>query len=268
MANTPAPGAPEDGTPTPAEAEAITNVLEDDESANESTPDGGEPSQGAEAEPKGEDESADDGDDSGENQDDDQKDDQEADETDDQEDQDQDEKPVDPKEEARRRYADRQRQIQERRSRIESTGQEYIQAGEDEYDQRIRAMEVEAYSNKVEANENSLITEFERVKANPELEIFNPESPNFNQKVYEKTLRDYNAGYVQYDSQGNIVEVKGSLFEHFKETAELLSGATNAGKIQQVRSSRQMRANADPAPAAPPKGEKADPIMDVLTDDE
>jgi hypothetical protein len=174
----------------------------------------------------------------------------------------------DPKEEARRRYEERQRVIAERRERVQSQTQDYVQQGEDEYDQRLRSMEVEQYTAKIENTENSLVTEFERVKANPDLQIFNPDNKDqFNEKAYDKALRDYNAGYVNYDTNGNMVGLKGSLFEHLTETAELLSGAVKNGQVQQVRATRKMRSNADTKPAAQPKESTKDPILEALLSD-
>jgi len=175
---------------------------------------------------------------------------------------------VDHKEEARRRYEERQAAIQERRERIQNSGQEYIKAGEDEYDQRLRAMEVDRFNELVENNETKLINEFERAKSNPDLQIFNPENREaFNEKAYAKAIKDFNAGYLQYDQQGNIVQVKGSLFEHLTETAELLRGAVQSGAVQQVQASRKMKASADPKPAAPRREAQKDPILEALSSD-
>lgn len=175
---------------------------------------------------------------------------------------------VDPKEEARRRYEERLAAKAERQQRVLAQTKDYVEGSEDEYDQRLRAMEVEQYTAKIENTENTLITEFERVKANPDLQIFNPENKEaFNPKAYDKAIRDYNAGYVQYDQFGNMIGTKGSLFEHLTETAELLQGAVKSGAVQQVRATRKMRSNADTKPAATPKETAKDPILDVLTSD-
>lgn len=175
---------------------------------------------------------------------------------------------VDPKEEARRRYEERQRVIQERRQRVENQTEDYVKQGEDEYDQRLRAMEVQQYSALIENNENQLITEFERVKANPDLQVFNPENKElFNEKIYDKAMRDYNAGYIGYDQNGNMTEIKGSLFEHLTETAELFQGAVKSGAVQQVRAAKNMQTTADSKPAATPKETVKDDILDILKSD-
>jgi hypothetical protein len=175
---------------------------------------------------------------------------------------------LDPKEEARRRYEERQKAIQERNARIAEQNKDYLEKSTDEYDQRLRQMEVQQYSTLIENNENTLIGEFERVKANPDLQIFNPENKEaFNEKAYNKAVRDYNAGYVQYDSYGNMIQIKGSLFEHLKETADLLEGAVKSGAVKQVRATRQMKNAADQKPAATPKQQQKDTVLDILTSD-
>lgn len=175
---------------------------------------------------------------------------------------------VDPKEEARRRYEERQRHNAERRAQLQEQNREYIEAGEDEYDQRLRNMEVNDHARTIEANESQLLTEFERAKANPELQIFNPENTEqFNQKLYDKALRDYNAGYLAYDKNDNLIQVKGSLYEHLKETAEIYTGAVKSGQVKQVRATRKMRSASDSKPAAPQKQAAVDPILEALMSD-
>lgn len=175
---------------------------------------------------------------------------------------------TDPKEEARRRYEERQRVQAERRDRVQNQTEDYVKQSDDEYDQRLRAMEVQQYSALIENNENTLIGEFERAKVNPDLQIFNPENrEQFNQRAYDKALRDYNAGYLEYDQNGNMTGIKGSLYEHLTETAELYQGAVKTGQVQQVRATRRMKSNADSKPAASPKETTKDTIMDILKSD-
>lgn len=175
---------------------------------------------------------------------------------------------ADPKEEARRRYEERQLARAEREVRVREQSQDYVSEAQDEYDQRLRNMEVQQYNALIENTENTLISEFERAKANPDLQIFNPDNKEtFNQKAYDKAMRDYNAGYIEYDSNGNMVGVKGSLIEHLTETAELLQDSIKSGQVQQVRATRQMRSNADVKPAATPKEPVKDTIMEILQSD-
>lgn len=130
---------------------------------------------------------------------------------------------ADPKEEARKWYEERQKARAEQAQRAQEAGEEYINQADDEVEQRLRTVEAREYERTVDNNLNTLVTEFERVKANPDLQLFNPENKDtFNQKAYDKALRDYNAGYLNYDENGNLIGIKGSLYEHLTETAELL----------------------------------------------
>lgn len=182
---------------------------------------------------------------------------------------DDDDESYDTKEEARQRYEERQRVIAEREARVREQTEEYVSEGEDEYDQRLRAMEVSEYSNLIAKNEQTLINDFERAIADPSLQIFNPDSESFNDRAYNKAVKDYNAGYVGYDQNGNMTEIKGSLYEHLQETADLLKGASRSGAVQQVRASKNVRRNADTKPAASPQrgGSSKDPILEVLSAD-
>lgn len=173
------------------------------------------------------------------------------------------------KEEARRRYEERERARAERKARVESQTQEYVEEAEDDTDRRLRAMEVQQYNQIIEHNENTLIGEFERVKVNPDLQIFNPDNKEaFNPRLYEKAIRDYNAGYLTYDQNGNMVGIKGSLYQYLTETAEIYQAAINSGQIQQVRAERKMKTNADTKPAATPKAPTKDLLTEALSSDD
>ena len=174
---------------------------------------------------------------------------------------------IDPKEEARRRYEEREAARKESQERISQVTQEHIKGAEDEYDQRLRTMEADNFARLVQHNENTLINEFETAKTNPDLQIFNPDSDQFNERAYNKALRDYNAGYVDYDQAGNMIGLKGSLIEHLTETADLLQGAVKSGAVQQVKAAKKMQTNADSKPAATPKEPAKDDILDILKSD-
>lgn len=182
------------------------------------------------------------------------------------------EQELDPEEsrkaEARRRYEERERVRAERRARVEEHTRDYVDSAEDETDKRIRAIEVQRYNEIVENNENVLINDFDKAKTNPDLQIFNPDSDQFNQKLYEKAIKDFHDGQIVYDDNGNMVKVKGSLYKHLTEMADIFHGAIRSGEFQQVRAQRKMTASADIKPVATPKATKKDPIMEVLTSDD
>lgn len=177
---------------------------------------------------------------------------------------------LDPKEEARMRFEARQAAKAERELRVKEQTQDYVNDSEaTDAERRLRAIEVNDYNRQVESTENTLITEFERAKASPDLQIFNPDNKEeFNQRAYDYAMRQFNAGSVVWDDLGNMTGVKGSLYEHLTEMADLLSDSAKSGAVQQVRATRKMRANADTKPAAQPKETAKDPVLDILKSDD
>lgn len=185
-------------------------------------------------------------------------------------------KELDPKEEARRRYEERQKVKAATRAQIEDHTKDFINdPNVDEAEQRLRRMEVNDFQRTVENTQNTLVSEIDRVKANPDLQIFNPESEKFDSKLYEYAIAIYNDAYIDYDQfkkeDGTIdyfpIGLKKSLFEHLKKTAELYRGSFESGQFQQVRDQKKMKINADSKPAAPPQEKTEDPLTKELLSD-
>jgi len=172
---------------------------------------------------------------------------------------------VDAKEEARKGYDARQA---ERKAKTDEETSNYVAESADDSEKRIRNMEVIQFNNMIQHNENTVVGEYDRVKADPNLQMFNPESEEFNEKLTGKFVKLYEDANIKADANGNLIEVKGSLYEHLKETAGLFKGAIKDGKMQQVRDSNKNKSNSDPKPAAPPPEKKVDPIMEALSSDD
>ena len=179
------------------------------------------------------------------------------------------EKELDPKEEARKRYEDREQVREERKIRVAQQTEGYVEEGKDDAEKRLRTVEVQGYNQLIEATEDKMVSEFDRVKVDPELQMFNPDNKElFNEKAFGKAIKDYHAGYINYDNNGNMVGIKVSLYQHLKETSEIYSGAVEKGAFKQVRDQRQIKGKGDPKPAVSPKEDtNKDPIMDVLKSD-
>jgi len=174
---------------------------------------------------------------------------------------------IDPKEEARRRYEERQAYREEQRSKIAKETETYTSEAQDEYDQRLRNMEVQRYTELIENTQDKLVADFERAKADPSLQMFNPDSKEFDQDIYDYAMENYNEAKITYDSNGSMVGIKSPLYEHLNRTAGLYQKAIKSGQIQQVKAGRQMRSNSDIKPAANPKNVEKDVIADILKSD-
>jgi len=167
---------------------------------------------------------------------------------------------------AQRRIAEREAQ---RLAKLEQDQHQYISEAETDADRLVREIEVERYANKVKANEGTILTEFERVKADPSLQIFNPESKEFRPDLYGELTDVFDKAYTSYDQYGNIVEVKGSLYQTAKKWGQLWSkeAIVNQAKGQKVARQQSSKAEVTGASAAKPQKE-TDPLMDLLLSDD
>jgi len=157
----------------------------------------------------------------------------------------------------------------ERLAKLQDDQQKYITEADSDADRLVREIEVERYANKVKANEGTILTEFERVKADPSLQIFNPESKEFRPDLYGELTDVFDKAYTSYDQYGNIIEVKGSLYQTAKKWGQLWSkeAIVNQAKGQKVARQTSSKAEVTGASAAkPPKTN--DPLMDLLLSDD
>jgi len=199
----------------------------------------------------------------------------EADESESNSEESQEESPEESPEEAQKRHnaeMARQRIAQreaERLAKLQEDQQSYIADAESDADRLVREIEVERYANKVKANEATILTEFERVKADPALQIFNPESKEFRPDLYGELTDVFDKAYTSYDQYGNIIEVKGSLYQTAKKWGQLWSkeAIVNQAKGQKVARQTASKAEVTGASAAKPQKE-TDPLMDLLLSDD
>lgn len=162
---------------------------------------------------------------------------------------------------AKRRIEEREKKRQEkeqldaeRQQQLDQQLQEYVAEGENELAQKVRAMEVERYRERVANTQESIVNDFERAKLDKDLQMFNPESQEFNPKVYDRAVRDYEAGYTQVDQYGNIVATKMPFLRYLKETADLLSDVSQTGARKGQQAAQKMRAVAETPSAASSRG--------------
>lgn len=167
---------------------------------------------------------------------------------------------------AQRRIAEREAQ---RLAKLQDDQREYITEAETDADRLVREIEVERYSNTIKANEGQILTEFERVKADPTLAIFNPESKDFRPDLYQELTDVFDKAYVGYDQYGNITQVKGSLYQTAKKWGQLWSkeAKVNQAKGQKVASRQATKSEVTGASAPKPPKNK-DPLMDMLLSDD
>lgn len=187
----------------------------------------------------------------------------------------QEETPEESEEEAQRRHNAEmaQRRIAEREAqrlaKLQDDQMAYIKEAETDADRLVREIEVQRYADKVKANENTILTEFERVKADPALQIFNPESKEFRPDLYQELTEVFDKAYTGYDQYGNILEVKGSLYQTAQKWGKLWSKEAKVNQAKGQKVARRQSTKSEVTGASAPKPPKqTDPLMDILLSDD
>ncbi len=166
-----------------------------------------------------------------------------------------------------------QRRIQEREAQrlaqLHQDQQAYVGEAESDADRLVRQIEIERYANTVKANESQVLTEFERVKADPSLQIFNPESKDFNPDLYNELTEVFDKAYVSYDKYGNILQVKGSLYQTAKKWGGIWGKQAKINQAKGQKIASKQSAKSEVTGASAPKAPKdKDPLMDILLSDD
>jgi len=95
----------------------------------------------------------------------------------------------------------------------------YVQAEGLTDDQRsIRRIESDQYVRDLETSRAKLVSDNNTVAA--EIPMFNPNSPEFNKELYERSLARYSRDNLELDPQGEITGFKTPLVDYMREEAD------------------------------------------------
>jgi len=155
---------------------------------------------------------------------------------------------------AAKRIADKQAREQ---AKIEQQ-QKYLEEAEDNKDLALRQLQVDAYNNRVEKHKNNLENGIE--KAVSSIDLFKSGSPEVKE-VLAQRLEDFERLYVDYDSNGDPVNVKGDVYEYLTKEADSIRKILNTGARSQVKAKDKAKARTDTLPTRAPKEPKVDPDL-------
>lgn len=153
------------------------------------------------------------------------------------------------------------RRIAEREAREKAKEEQqlkYLDEAEDDRDLALRQLQVDAYNNKVERNRDKLDSGIERAVAS--IELFRTGTPEVKEELARR-LEDYEAKYVQYDSNSDPIKVEGDVYEYLKNEADSIQRILQSGARQQVKSKAKAQARTETIPSKTPKEPKVDPDL-------
>jgi hypothetical protein len=173
--------------------------------------------------------------------------------------------PSDPKEVARQAFERREAARLERQAQVDADQKKYVEAAEDEGDEALRQLQVEAYNNRVDRNTNTLINGFD--KATATIDVFQNPTPEV-QEFLDDAIDEFQARFVTVDRLGNPTEVRGDINQFLSKKAETIRKLQQTGAIKQSSDTAKVKSKTLTPPARVPAKAKSDPIMDVLRSDD
>jgi hypothetical protein len=149
----------------------------------------------------------------------------------------------------------------EREEALKKQQQEYIAEAdaEDPRDLAVRQLQVDAYNNKVTANENRLNGEYQR--AIKDFDILSDPNPVIQAKV-ARAIDLFQAGSVSIDQYGNPTEIRGDFYTYLQTEADSIRELTGIGAAKQSKSKDKERSKVLDVPSRAPKEPKKDAMLD------
>lgn len=139
----------------------------------------------------------------------------------------------------------------------------------------IRGIRADNYIRDLETKRAQLVAD--NVQVASEFSIFNPQSPDFNKALYDRSLARFGRDSLQLDDNGEIIGYKISLADYMREEADsyLAMSKVDSGKSKTAPKKKAATTDADrarmdaasdaPGGASPTKGEsQKDPITDAF----
>lgn len=171
---------------------------------------------------------------------------------------------IDPKEQARIAYQQRQAEKAAKQAKIQEAQAQHLNDAQDEQDLALRQLQIDAYTNKVENNTSRLQNQYE--KAVNDIEIFRNPTTEVQQEL-DAAIDEFQERFVQIDEFGNPVNVGNDLYQFLAQRANSIMRWQQMGAKSEKAGQAKQRSAVTPKPAGSPRTPKVDPIMAVLLED-
>lgn len=165
--------------------------------------------------------------------------------------------------EAQKRYNDEmaKKRIAEREAKkaLDESQKKYVDEADGPHQTAVRQLQVDAYNNKVNRNNDVLQNSIDKALAH--IDLFTNGSPEVKEALYE-AADDFEAMYVTRDQYGNPVEVKGDLFLHLQKKAGSIRRLTGLRDEKAAQDRSKTKSRTVSTPSRTPKKPKSDPMME------
>lgn len=155
----------------------------------------------------------------------------------------------------------RQQEKEARIARVKTDQAAYVAEAaqsEDPLDTAVRQLQVDAYNNTVDSNQNKLTNSYER--ALTDFEVLKTTDPVIQAEI-DQAIDAFQAQHVTIDAYGNPVEVRGDLYATLQAKADSIEKLTGIRATQQDKSKSKEKSKTIATPTRAPKEPKVDPDM-------
>lgn len=175
---------------------------------------------------------------------------------------------VDPKEQARLQYQQRQQERLRRESQLEQMNNQELlamqQQGADDEQIAIRQMQQVQYGMTVTNNTDRLQNQFDAAKTSiPYMNDPNPKIRDFMMAGVD----EFEAMHVRFDQLGNPIQVSGNLTEYLQTKARQVDDLLRSGEVQGKKNTAKSKSAVTPRPSGTPPKAKVDPIVAAFLDE-
>ena len=169
---------------------------------------------------------------------------------------------------AQKRIAQREARRQQEAALLQAQRQ-YVEEAESDAQRLVNELHIERYNQAVQNNERGILTEYERVKADPTLQIFNPDSKEFRPDLFNELQETFEKAHTQVDEWGNVVAVNASFYDKAKQWGNMWNRQAKISEAKAVSNLKKTASKAEPQSNSAPRPTKnKDPLMDILLSDD
>lgn len=157
-----------------------------------------------------------------------------------------------------------QKRIADKEAAKAEAQDKYLQEAEDDKDLALRQLQVDAYNNRIEVNNNKLQNGIEKAVAT--IDLFKDGSPEVQEALAE-SLDEFEAIYTRKDQNGDVIEVTGDVYQYLQRKADSIRRLTAVGATTQQRNKGNEKSRTLATPVKTPVEPKIDPMVEAFDEE-
>lgn len=160
-----------------------------------------------------------------------------------------------------------QKRIQEKQQRelsIQQQQDQYLNEAENDKDLAFRQLQIDAYTNRVEANTNKLTNAYGQ--ALKDFDVLRSNDPVIKAEI-DSAIDSFEAQHMKLDAYGNPTQVTGDFYTYLQNKADSITRLAGLGARKQVTDKTREKAKTSVTPSRAPREPKGDPDLEAFDEE-